>query len=188
MSDAENIPANSDPVANARAFAVAAHGDQKYAARPYVFHLDAVAKLLEPYGAQAQVVGYLHDVVEDTTTPLGRIREAFGEHVAECVLLVTDERGENRDARKAKTNAKLAKVRGDATLALIVKAADRLANLRMSAASAAGGDRSKLDMYRREHAAFRDAAFRAELCDELWTEMDQILASRMVRGGEGSAP
>ena len=50
----------------ARAFALAAHGDQMYGARPYSFHLDAVVRLLSPYGIEAQVIGYLHDVVEDT--------------------------------------------------------------------------------------------------------------------------
>src|SRR4051812_43443383 len=39
---------DADRIAEARAFAIAAHGTQKYAGRPYVFHLDAVAKLLEP--------------------------------------------------------------------------------------------------------------------------------------------
>ena len=35
--------------------------------QPYIFHLDATAALLESYGEQAQVVGYLHDVIEDTS-------------------------------------------------------------------------------------------------------------------------
>ena len=175
MSDSENITADADCVANARAFAIAAHGTQEYAGRPYVFHLDAVAKLLEPYGVEAQVIGYLHDVAEDTPTPLQRIRQTFGDRVAECVRLVTDEPGENRAARKKQTNAKLTKVQGEATLALIVKAADRLANLRTSAMSAAAGDSSKLEMYRREHPAFRAAALRPGLCDALWAEMDRVL-------------
>ena len=64
-------------------------------------------------------------------------------------------------------------VRRASRLALIVKAAGRLANLRMSAR---GGSDSKLEMYRREHPAFRDAAFRPPLCDDLWREMDQVLS------------
>ena len=164
-----------DSVAKARAFAIRAHGTQKYAGRPYVLHLEAVAALLAPYGAEAQVIGYLHDVVEDTPTPLEDVRAAFGDRVAECVRLVTDEPGPNRAERKTPTNAKLAKVaaEGETALALIVKAADRLANLQMSAGD--GGDRLKLEMYLREHAAFRAAAFRAGLCDNLWAEMDRIV-------------
>jgi guanosine-3',5'-bis(diphosphate) 3'-pyrophosphohydrolase len=171
----ESTDADAEVVACARAFAIHAHGDQEYGGRPYVSHLDAVAKLLEPYGEQARVIGYLHDVVEDTPVPLERVRDDFGDAVAQCVALVTDEPGTNRAERKARTNAKLAKVAGPTTLALIVKAADRLANLRMSAASAATGDDSKLAMYRREHPAFRAAAFRPGLCDELWTEIDAIV-------------
>jgi (p)ppGpp synthase/HD superfamily hydrolase len=168
----------SDEVARARAFAIAAHGGQRYGDHPYSFHLDAVAGLLLPYGEEAQVIGYLHDVAEDTAVGLEGIREAFGEHVTDCVALVTDQPGANRAERKLKTNAKLAKVEGPLRVALIVKAADRLANLRMSAG---GGTGSKLQMYRGEHPAFRQAAFRAGLCDELWREMDQILAGPLGR-------
>jgi len=57
-------------------------------------------------------------------------------------------------------------------LALIVKAADRLANLRESAKA---GKASKLEMYRGEHPSFRNAACRRGLCDGLWEEMDQII-------------
>jgi (p)ppGpp synthase/HD superfamily hydrolase len=166
-------PATRDTVARARAFAVEAHGDQRYGEHPYAVHLDAVADLARPYGADAETVAYLHDVVEDTLVPPDRVRESFGDLVADCVALVTDAPGANRSERKMHTNAKLAEVAGDRQLALIVKACDRLANLRQSAHGAPG---SKLDMYRAEHPAFRDAAYRPRLCDELWAEMDRVLA------------
>lgn len=171
------IPSNADVIARARAFALAAHGDQRYGDQPYAVHLDAVARLLEPYGQEAEVVGYLHDVVEDAGVTLERVREGFGDHVAACVALVTDQPGLDRAERKARTNAKLAKAEGRARLALVVKAADRLANLRASVRAGAGGrGGAKLEMYRREHPAFRDAARRPGLCDELWAEMEQILS------------
>jgi (p)ppGpp synthase/HD superfamily hydrolase len=159
-------------LADARFFAITAHGGQMYGDQPYSFHLDAVVELLAPFGEEAQIVGYLHDVVEDTAVSVQEVREKFGDHVANCVALVTDESGVNRKERKARTNAKLAAVSGDRELALIVNAADRLANLQMSARGGAG---SKLDMYRREHSAFRQAAYRPGLCDELWKEMSRIL-------------
>ncbi len=163
-------------VSRARGFAIEAHGPQRYGDQPYVTHLDVVADLLKPFGASAQTVGYLHDVIEDTAVTAEQVREGFGDLVAQCVKLVTDEPGIDRSDRKAKTNAKLSAVHGELQLALIVKAADRLANLRMSAR--AGNDNSKLAMYRREHPAFRDAAFRPGLCDELWTEIEQILSTK----------
>ncbi len=163
-----------ESAAHARTFALAAHGGQRYGDHPYSFHLDAVAAVLAPYGEEAQVVGYLHDVIEDTATTRADVERQFGGRVAALVSLVTDEAGANRKERKAKTNAKLAGVGPEQSLALIVKAADRLANLR---ASAEGGAGSKLGMYRGEHPAFRQAAFRPGLCDELWAEMGRILGT-----------
>lgn len=162
-------------VDRARAFAVAAHGDQMYGDQPYSVHLDAVAAILLPFGEVAQVVGYLHDVIEDTDVSAERLRAEFGERVAKLVSFVTDEPGANRRERKARCNAKLAAVSTEDVLALVVKAADRLANLR---ASAAGGADSKLGMYRREHADFRQAAYRPGLCDDLWREIDTILGTK----------
>jgi (p)ppGpp synthase/HD superfamily hydrolase len=172
----DNQRSHPDSVARARAFALTAHGDQRYGNHPYAFHLDAVAHLLEPYGPDAQVVGYLHDVAEDTKVSLEQIRVEFGEVAADCVALVTDGPGANREQRKAATNAKLSQVdaSGPKRLALIVKAADRLANITESVRATGG---SKLEMYRLEHPAFRSAAFRAGLCDALWERMEALLGS-----------
>jgi guanosine-3',5'-bis(diphosphate) 3'-pyrophosphohydrolase len=174
-----------EAVARARMFAVTAHDDQRYGDQPYVVHLDAVAGLLAPFGEVNQIIGYLHDVVEDTTVPLDAVRREFGDQVAACVALVTDEPGANRRERKARTNSKLAVVSGENALALIVKAADRLANLR---ASARGGSDSKLGMYQREHSAFREAVYRPGLCDELWREMNRILGGPSAETGAAPDP
>lgn len=157
----------------ARSFALAAHGTQMYGARPYVFHLDAVVRLLAPWGVEAQVIGYLHDVIEDTPITEREIREHFGRLIADCVSLLTDPPGANRADRKARAYAKLAGVSGANEVALVVKAADRLANVRCCLID----DRRALHkLYRREHPAFRQAAYREGLCDSLWTELDTLLA------------
>ena len=159
-------------VDEARAFALTAHGDQRYGTRPYVFHLDAVAELLSPYGTDAQVIGYLHDVVEDTSVSEIDIRNRFGELVADCVRLLTDCPGSSRTERKVATYARLAQVNGATELALVVKAADRLANVR----SCVADQRHRLwEVYRREHPAFRQAAYRHGLCEPLWSELDTLL-------------
>lgn len=158
----------------ARSFAMDAHGEQMYGAHPYHVHLDAVAALASEYGDVAQVVAYLHDVVEDTPVELSTIEERFGKLVADCVAILTDEPGETREEKKQKTYAKMAKVSGELELALIVKAADRLANLQ---ACVADENARKLDVYQREHAAFKKAAYREDLCSGLWSEMDQIVHS-----------
>lgn len=164
----------SDRVADARQFAIAAHGSQTYGSEPYSVHLDAVARIASAYGEDAQVCAYLHDVVEDTDTPLDSIRDRFGELMAKYVALLTDKAGVNRKERKARTNAKLKAVPAELSLALVVKASDRLANLRASAASE---DDSKLQMYRQEHPAFTDAVHREGLCDSLWHEMNYLLST-----------
>lgn len=157
---------------SARAFAIAAHGDQMYGERPYVFHLDQVVENLSEFSPVAQTVGYLHDVVEDTPTTLEEIAEKFGAFVSECVALLTDEPGANRKERKAKTYKKLAGVTGPAELALIVKAADRLANVK---ACVADGNVALWRVYRDEHPTFRTAAYRPDQCELLWQQLDQLL-------------
>ena len=59
---------------HARSFAIAAHADQMYGDQPYSFHLDAVVELLAVFGEQAQIIGILHDVVEDTDVSLQTVR------------------------------------------------------------------------------------------------------------------
>lgn len=97
----------TDRVPLARDFSIAAHGDQRYGVNPYSVHLDAVTEIVSPYGEDAQVIAYLHDVVEDTPVKIDVIREQFGDKIAACVSLLTDEPGVNRKERKARTNAKL---------------------------------------------------------------------------------
>lgn len=159
-----------DEVQRAREFALNAHGSQQYGSHPYSYHLDAVVGLLRPFGEQAQIAGYLHDTVEDTGTSLAVIAAQFGAETADCVALVTDEKGVSRAERKSKTNARLRATSN--SLALIVKAADRLANLVEASRDLGNG---KLEMYRREHEAFRAAAFRPGICDELWARIEEII-------------
>ena len=122
--------------ADARAFAIDAHGGQRYGEHPYVVHLDEVVAILHAFvvapGPELLVIGYLHDVVEDTPVTLTQVGQRFGEGVARCVDLLTDAPGRNRKERKAATYARLAEVPPDAPegRALVVKAADRLANAR----------------------------------------------------------
>jgi guanosine-3',5'-bis(diphosphate) 3'-pyrophosphohydrolase len=164
-------------VAEARVFAVTAHAEQRYGDQPYSVHLDAAARIAAPYGELARVVAYLHDVVEDTQVSLDDVRARFGELVAECVALLTDAPGANRKERKAKTYARLALVAGPSELALIVKAADRLANVR---ACVAEQNFELWEMYRGEHAAFRAAAYRVGQCEPIWAELDALLAPRTL--------
>jgi len=170
----QNIPDidTENPVQKAREYAMRAHGQQKYGDKPYVFHLDQVVELLKNHGEEAQVIGYLHDTVEDTEATLTEIRREFGALVATCVDLVSDAPGPDRKSRKAKTYARLAKVSGPSELALVVKAADRLANVRMCIKE---NNCDLLRVYQQEQSVFYRSAFRAGLCDEFWTELRRLL-------------
>ena len=81
-------------------------------------------------------------------------------------------RDSNRAERKAGTYARLATVAGPGELALVVKAADRLANVRSCVVDQRCG---LWEVYRSEHADFRRAAYREGLCDPLWEELDALL-------------
>lgn len=160
-------------VLKARQFAVAAHRDQMYGDQPYRVHLEDVATLAHEHGVLAEVLGWLHDTVEDTAVTLDEVEAQFGLDIRGMVALLTDEPGFNRKTRKAATNAKLAKVHAGSpeATALIVKACDRLANVRSARKNSPG----LLNMYDREHQAFREAVYRPGLCDQIWAELDLLL-------------
>lgn len=156
----------------AREFAVRAHAGHLYGLEPYVVHLDAVASILAGFGRDAVIIGYLHDVIEDAGVKKEEICAAFGEFVSECVLILSDEKG-SRKERKERANKKLSMVGEEYHLALIVKAADRLANV---SACVNGRDTKKLSMYAREQTEFKRAVFRAGLCDEIWSRLDDLFS------------
>ena len=162
-----------EPLYGARAFATKAHEGQTYGANePYTIHLEAVAGIVAG-DEMAEVVAWLHDVVEDTTVTIKDVEAHFGIFIAECVALLTDENGANRKERKAKSHAKLAKVQPQHYVALKVKVADRVANVE---ASVSKGNNSLLDVYRKEQEAFKAAVYRVRLCDDLWHRIEAALA------------
>lgn len=134
----------------ARAFAVAAHGDQRYGSEPYVVHLSAVRQVLRDFGYDGELAlaAWLHDTVEDTAVTVEQLEQEFGPRVAALVWAVTGI-GENRKQRAASAYAKMRALPD----AVTVKLADRIAN---SEASARGNPRL-LAMYREELASFTDA-------------------------------
>jgi len=68
----------------------------------------------------------------------------------------------------------MASVQGDEELALLVKAADRLANMRACVRSK---NKDFLKMYIEENKVFKEAAYRPDLCDEIWEEINKIESS-----------
>ncbi len=82
-------------VERARLIAMAAHhGQFDKGGRPRFEHVEYVAKAF-PEGSIYQVVGYLHDTIEDSPlTNLVALRELFGRRVAYSVDSITRRAGE----------------------------------------------------------------------------------------------
>lgn len=165
---------------HARTFAAEAHAGQEYNLMPYTVHLEAVAMLVREVADPGsdpdflETVAWLHDVIEDTDVTEAQVADTFGHAVAEAVSLLSDPPGCNRRERKQRLHERLGRLderQPVARAALLVKVADRLANVRAAADKRPG----LLKMYRLEHAEFRYATFRFGLCNALWRALDRLL-------------
>jgi (p)ppGpp synthase/HD superfamily hydrolase len=108
------------PSTAAREFAARAHrGQVDKIGRPYIEHPARVAARIRtsaPDEPDAEVVAWLHDVVEDTPVTIAEIKRRFGARVAAAVDAITYRPDEDRAEY-------FRRVAGD-PLALLVKHAD----------------------------------------------------------------
>lgn len=85
--------AYSTDIEAARALATAAHaGQTDKAGLPYITHPERVTARLIP--AEAKVVGWLHDTVEDTSITVQDIADRFGPETAAAVDAISRRDGE----------------------------------------------------------------------------------------------
>lgn len=139
----------SNIVDRAEAYAILHHGEQTYGDEfPYKMHLQAVVSVLRRFNCtndEAQCVGWLHDVLEDTPTATYEDLDMFfGRFIADTVAALTEPKGD-REWKHSQAYPRI----NQSELAIIVKLADRIANVE------AGG--KKTGMYRKEHAEFKAA-------------------------------
>lgn len=160
----------------ARMFAEIAHAGITYNDEvPYTVHLDHVVSVLRRFGFTDSIMicaGYTHDSLEDTKTSYKRLKEKFGEEVAELVFAVTNELGRNRTEKNAKTYPKIQGF--DRATAL--KLADRIANVEYGMATEGG----KRDMYVKEYPGFKLAIkvpTEDARIDRMWAHLDLLLAA-----------
>jgi guanosine-3',5'-bis(diphosphate) 3'-pyrophosphohydrolase len=117
-------------------FSAAGHQTQKrLSGEPFVSHPLEVANVLADMKLDVVCVagGILHDVVEDTATPIERVQEAFGPDVAQIVEGVTKiSRLEalKPEERQAENLRKMVLAMVDDIRVVLVKLADRLHNMR----------------------------------------------------------
>lgn len=117
------------------------HVDQRrkgIAAEPYINHLLEVASLVTEAtgGADLDVViaALLHDAVEDQGITPETIAAEFGQHVADIVMEVSDDKTLRKDERKRRQVENAGKKSREAKL---IKLADKTSNLRTIAISPA---------------------------------------------------
>lgn len=122
------------------------HGRQtrKCGGAPYITHLIAVAGFTGEYGGSEEqfIAALLHDAVEDQGGhgALQRIRDEFGEAVADLVWACTDAWEHPKPAWRARKEAHLARIPGAPIGARLVLAADKLHNLQSMLRTYTPGD------------------------------------------------
>src|SRR5262245_41995302 len=131
-----NPDADIDLLRRAYVFSAFEHkGQVRHSGEPYLVHPLEVADLLADMKLDAVAIaaGLLHDIVEDTQTPIERIKELFGADVAHVVEGVTKLGAipfSSSEERQAENFRKMLLAMVDDIRVILVKLADRLHNMR----------------------------------------------------------
>ena len=110
-------------------------GQVRHSGEPYLVHPLEVADILADMKLDVVCVaaGLLHDVVEDTLTPIERIRETFGHdvaHIVEGVTKISAISFSSSEERQVENFRKMLLAMVDDIRVILVKLADRLHNMR----------------------------------------------------------
>src|SRR5687767_11917440 len=133
---ASNPDADIELLRRAYVFSAFEHkGQVRHSGEPYLVHPLEVADQLADMKLDVVAIaaGLLHDIVEDTQTPIGRIRELFGTDVAHVVEGVTKLGAisfSSSEERQAENFRKMLLAMVDDIRVILVKLADRLHNMR----------------------------------------------------------
>jgi guanosine-3',5'-bis(diphosphate) 3'-pyrophosphohydrolase len=131
-----NPDADIDLLRRAYVFSAFEHkGQVRHSGEPYLVHPLEVADQLADMKLDVVAIaaGLLHDIVEDTQTPIERIRELFGADVAHVVEGVTKLGAipfSSSEERQAENFRKMLLAMVDDIRVILVKLADRLHNMR----------------------------------------------------------
>src|SRR6476469_1730923 len=131
-----NPEADIDLLRRAYLFSAYEHkGQVRHSGEPYLVHPLEVADQLADMKLDVVAIaaGLLHDIVEDTQTPIERIAELFGKDVAHVVEGVTKLGAisfSSSEERQAENFRKMLLAMVDDIRVILVKLADRLHNMR----------------------------------------------------------
>jgi len=161
-------------IENAIMLADILHSNQTYGdGEKYIVHLKDVHDILKSHGEMNEEIlcsAILHDILEDTIMSLGKLKEYFGDNIANIVYLVTDEYGFNRKERKLKTYSKLSGNKN----AIKVKLADRISNTRKGLSNK---NDKFVKMYNDEYGIFKYHLYQEFddiITSKLWTTLDDL--------------
>jgi GTP pyrophosphokinase len=137
----------SEGRAQAIAFLIDAYDGVRTAAGKGLPHAQAVADILRDagYDQDVQVVGLLHDVVEDTPRSLQDVRDNFGETIATMVDALTED--DSIDNYAQRKQALRAQVIGAGITVMDIALADKIASLQHARLTATRVRRRKLAHY-----------------------------------------
>jgi GTP diphosphokinase / guanosine-3',5'-bis(diphosphate) 3'-diphosphatase len=133
---ATNPDADVELLRRAYVFSAYEHkGQVRHSGEPYLVHPLEVADLLADMKLDVVAVasGLLHDIVEDTKTPIERIKDLFGADIAHVVEGVTKLGAipfSSSEERQAENFRKMLLAMVDDIRVILVKLADRLHNMR----------------------------------------------------------
>src|ERR671915_835569 len=133
---ASNPDADTELLRRAYMFSAFEHkGQVRHSGEPYLVHPLEVADHLADMRLDVVAIaaGLLHDIVEDTQTPIERIKELFGvdvAHVVEGVTKLGAIQFSSREERQAENFRKMLLAMVDDIRVILVKLADRLHNMR----------------------------------------------------------
>src|SRR5437764_1403613 len=125
-----------DLVVRAFRFAAKAHeGQQRRSGEPFIMHPVGVAKICAELRLDEQTLAaaLLHDVVEDTDTPVALVRDEFGPEIAQLVdgvTKLTRVQFQSREQAEAENYRKMVVAMSEDERVILIKLADRLHNLR----------------------------------------------------------
>jgi len=137
----------SEGRAQAIAFLIDAYDGVRTAPGKGLPHAQAVADILRDagYDQRVQVVGLLHDVVEDTQRGLQDVRDGFGETIGAMVDALTEDDSIRNYAERKR--ALRAQVIGAGTTVMNIALADKIASLQHARITASRVRRRKLAHY-----------------------------------------
>jgi len=138
LEDVKRYGAHADPKELARAYDMAEaahHGQMRKSGEPYITHPVAVAAILTELrlDTSSLVTALMHDTVEDTSTTLAEVEEAFGKDIADLVngvTKLTQLELSSEATKQAENFRKLLLAISKDIRVLLVKLADRLHNMR----------------------------------------------------------